>query len=219
MLEIDTRYINGKIYKLVSNVTGDVYYGSTILSLEDRELRHKSDYKRYLQGKKNYVTSFKIIETGNFKIKLVEAYACLCRSQLEAIERIEKGKVQFSSQQESLVKIARKLKKEDGLINWQDEARAIHNKVRALLPWPCAYTHFKGKFIKILKTGIVEGDSEIGSENSPGEILEMVKQRGIIVATLKGNLLIEILQLEGKRAMPAYDFVLGHKMLIGDKLG
>jgi len=88
MFEIDTRYINGKIYKLVSNVTGDVYYGSTILSLEDRELRHKSDYKRYLQGKKNYVTSFKIIETGNFKIKLFEAYACLCRSQLEAIERI-----------------------------------------------------------------------------------------------------------------------------------
>ncbi len=138
---------------------------------------------------------------------------------LEAIDSIERQKVQFSPQQESLVKIARKLKKEDGLINWPDEARAIHNKVRALLPWPCAYTHFKGKFIKILKTDIIEGNSEIGSENSPGEILEMVKQKGIIVATLKGNLLIEMLQLEGKRAMPAYDFVLGHKMLIGDKLG
>lgn len=79
---------NGKIYKIVCNVTGDVYYGSTIQSLKRRLTKHKVDYKRYLNGKTRYVTSFKIIETGDYNIHLVEDYACLCKKQLEAIERI-----------------------------------------------------------------------------------------------------------------------------------
>jgi hypothetical protein len=85
---MNIRYLNGKIYKIVSNVTGDVYYGSTIKSLKQRLSIHKSKYKRYLKGKGTYVTSFKILETGNYDIHLVEAYTCLCRSQLEAIERV-----------------------------------------------------------------------------------------------------------------------------------
>jgi hypothetical protein len=88
MFEIDTRYLNGKIYKLVSNVNGEVYFGSTIQSLKRRLSEHKSSYKTYLKGKTNYVTSFKIIETGDYDIHLVETYVCLCRSQLESIERV-----------------------------------------------------------------------------------------------------------------------------------
>jgi hypothetical protein len=88
MFKINMKYTNGKIYKLVSNVTGDVYYGSTINSLKRRLTMHKSNYKQYLKGKTNYTTSFKILETGDYDIHLVENYACLCRSQLEAIERV-----------------------------------------------------------------------------------------------------------------------------------
>ena len=88
MFKMDMRYTNGKIYKLVCNVTGDTYYGSTIQSLKRRLQKHKVDYKRYLQDKCRYITVFKILETGDYDIHLVEDYACLCRSQLEAIERI-----------------------------------------------------------------------------------------------------------------------------------
>lgn len=86
--KIDMRYLNGKIYKLVSNVTGDVYYGSTCNSLKKRLSKHKINYKVFLKGKTNYTSSFKIIETGDYKIELVENYACLCRKQLESIERV-----------------------------------------------------------------------------------------------------------------------------------
>jgi len=86
--KIDMRYLNAKIYKLVSNVTGDVYYGSTITNLKERLRCHKKDYKRYLKGKGDYYTSFKIIETGDYKVELVEKYSCLCKKQLEAIERV-----------------------------------------------------------------------------------------------------------------------------------
>jgi hypothetical protein len=88
MFEIDMKYLNGKIYKLVSNVTNDVYYGSTIETLKRRLQCHKKAYTRYMKGKRGYVTVFKIIETGDYDIHLVEEYACLCRSQLESIERV-----------------------------------------------------------------------------------------------------------------------------------
>ena len=61
---IDLRYTNGKIYKLISNVTGDVYYGSTIKSLKHRLSKHKSLYKIYLQGKYNYVVGLANDEVG-----------------------------------------------------------------------------------------------------------------------------------------------------------
>jgi hypothetical protein len=85
----ELKYLNhGKIYKLVCNVTGDVYYGSTISSLKYRLSQHKSSYKRYLQGKERYYTSFKIIENGDYRIELVEDYKCMNRNQLEKIEGI-----------------------------------------------------------------------------------------------------------------------------------
>ena len=86
--KIDMRYTNGKIYKLVSNVTGDVYYGSTTQKLSYRLAEHKRNYKRYLKGKYGYTTSYKIIETGDYDIHLVENYSCLCKKQLESIERV-----------------------------------------------------------------------------------------------------------------------------------
>jgi len=79
---------NGKIYKIVCNITGDTYYGSTIKSLKYRLSEHKSDYKRYLNNKYHYKTSFKIIENGNYRIELVEKYGCMNRKQLESIERV-----------------------------------------------------------------------------------------------------------------------------------
>jgi len=85
----ELRYLNhGKIYKIVCNVTGDVYYGSTTQSLKERLRMHNKDYKRYLNGNYHYVTSFKIIENGNYNIHLVENYRCMNRKQLESIERI-----------------------------------------------------------------------------------------------------------------------------------
>jgi len=85
----ELQYMNhGKIYKLVCNVTGLVYYGSTVQSLKVRLSDHKKNYKRYLNGKYRYTTSFKILETGDYNIHLVEDYRCMNRKQLESIERV-----------------------------------------------------------------------------------------------------------------------------------
>ena len=81
------RYNNSSIYKIVSNVTQDVYYGSTCKKLSARLAEHRRTYKRYLNGTYNYVTSFKVLETGSYNIILVQSCNFETKEQLIAAER------------------------------------------------------------------------------------------------------------------------------------
>lgn len=136
----------------------------------------------------------------------------------EAIDLIEKGKASFTPQDNRLVSLAPKLKKTDGFVNWQDKAEHIHNKARGFLPWPCAYTYYQGKFLKILQTKVLE-DGGQKTSGIPGEIISIERNKGIIVATREKFLAIEKLQLEGKRAMSSYEFIPGHHLKAGEILG
>ena len=81
-------YQLGKIYKIECNVTGKVYIGSTCEPTLARRLAgHITNYKRYLNGKSNYVTSFKIFENGDYCIVLLEKYPCDTKDELLARER------------------------------------------------------------------------------------------------------------------------------------
>jgi hypothetical protein len=82
-----SNYQNGKIYKIVCNITKEIYVGSTTLSLEERLRQHTSDYNRYLNNKRDFVSSFVIIERGNYKIVLLENYPCETREELLIRER------------------------------------------------------------------------------------------------------------------------------------
>ena len=79
------KYNNSKIYKIVCNNTGLIYYGSTVQKLQQRLNEHKRCYK--LRNENSNQTSFKIIEGGNFEIILVEEVSCENRHQLESKER------------------------------------------------------------------------------------------------------------------------------------
>ena len=65
--------MKGRIYRIIDNTNGNVYYGSTIKEINKREIRHKAGYKLYLHGKlTKYTTSFCIIKNKDYKIELVE---------------------------------------------------------------------------------------------------------------------------------------------------
>ena len=84
------RYQNGKIYKLVSDVSDDVYYGSTCLPLAKRFWKHKDGYNQFTKRRKgNYVSSFPILARGfnTVDIVLVEEYPCDNKMQLLRRER------------------------------------------------------------------------------------------------------------------------------------
>jgi len=84
---MESKYQKSKIYKLVSNSSELVYYGSTYTKLSKRLSGHKTAYKRYLNGKKNYITSYKLMELGDAQIILVENFPCNNIEELIARER------------------------------------------------------------------------------------------------------------------------------------
>ena len=81
-------YQQGKIYKIECNVTGKVYIGSTCEpTLARRLTKHITDYKRYLKGTNHYITSFDVLQNGNYDIVLIESYPCNSKDELHARER------------------------------------------------------------------------------------------------------------------------------------
>ena len=81
-------YKLGKIYAIECNVTGQKYIGSTCEpTLSKRLTKHVGNYRCYLKGTYNYVSSFKIFENGNYCIVLLEKYPCDTKDELLARER------------------------------------------------------------------------------------------------------------------------------------
>jgi hypothetical protein len=81
-------YQQGKIYKIECNVTDKVYIGSTCKNtLAERLAQHVGNYKCYLNGKSNYVSSFEILQNRNYDIVLIESYPCNSKDELHARER------------------------------------------------------------------------------------------------------------------------------------
>lgn len=79
-------YKNGKIYKIVSDLTDNIYIGSTCQLLCKRLAKHKSNYKGFLNKKDSYITSYKLIELGETRIELIEDFPCERKEQLNARE-------------------------------------------------------------------------------------------------------------------------------------
>jgi len=79
-------YQNSKIYKLYDLETNEKYIGSTTQKLSVRLSGHVRSYKDVLNGKKKYVSSFKIIEKGNYRIELIENYPCENKEELRKRE-------------------------------------------------------------------------------------------------------------------------------------
>lgn len=81
-------YSKGKIYEMRCNITGDRYVGSTCKDyLSQRRVKHEADFKMWKVGKMNFITSFYIIERGNYDMVLLENFPCQSKDQLHARER------------------------------------------------------------------------------------------------------------------------------------
>jgi methionyl-tRNA formyltransferase len=144
------------------------------------------------------------------------------RLAMEVIGRMEKGTVQGLKQDKSQVTKAPKLTKEDGVIDWSRSAKDVCNQVRAMQPWPTAYTfwHRPGQpQLRLIVNRAVPVACPCGpSKPAPGSI-ENADQPHLYVWA--GDHLVEVLELQpaGKRRMTAAEFVRGRKPQPGDRLG
>ena len=81
-------YNLGKIYKIVDNTNDNIYIGSTCEPTLSRRLaKHVSNFNGYKRGKDKFMTSFKILENGDYDIILIEDFPCDNKNQLFARER------------------------------------------------------------------------------------------------------------------------------------
>ena len=134
---------------------------------------------------------------------------------VNALEMLEQKKANFIKQDEKLATYARKITKEDGHIVWNEAARAIHDRVRALSRWPGTFTFYKDKRILIRKASVTT-HTQPGSV--PGQVIAASEKEGILIATKTGALKAEELQLEGRKALPAALFLQGFALRVGDIL-
>jgi methionyl-tRNA formyltransferase len=131
---------------------------------------------------------------------------------IDSLKQIETGVVKYTTQEEKLATYAPKLKKKDGLINWNHSTEEIHNFVRGMNPWPTAHTtlirNASKERIIILKT---EKDTPSSTETNKthGTIVD-ISDRGIKTAVKNGCIWIKEVKPEGKQSMSAVAFSRGH---------
>lgn len=129
---------------------------------------------------------------------------------VETLKSLEDGSAKREKQENSDTSYASMLDKSMCLINWNDDANAVHNKVRGLSGWPVAQTVMNGKKLKIHKTILSD------LSGTPGEIISLSP---LTVACKSGSVEICELQLEGKKRMDSKSFMLGHKTELHTILG
>jgi methionyl-tRNA formyltransferase len=144
---------------------------------------------------------------GSFAPKLAALGARLI---VQALPLIEANKLPPQSQDNAKATLAPILKKEDGRIDWNLPAIAIHNRARGLSPWPGAFSFFEGKLVKIIETAPEPGTAEPG-------LLSVQDKDVLLVGSGRGLLRILKLQPEGKKPMSAGEFLRGHRNLQGRK--
>jgi methionyl-tRNA formyltransferase len=137
------------------------------------------------------------------------------RLLVETVDRMAAGPVAELPQDDRLATYAPRLTKDDGLIDWGRPARAIHDQVRALHPWPHAFTF--GPDGRLILHRAAAADTASASE-PPGTILP-ASAEAICIATGRGVLQVLELQAEGGRVLPALSFLAGHPLPAGARLG
>ena len=194
-------------YRGASPVQWAVLNGEQKTGVTIFELNEKMDEGDILA--KQEVQIFPREYAYELEARLAEIGAELLCQTIEKIKRIPHQK-----QDHSKATYAPKIKKEQGRIDWNQDAVRVDRKVRAFTPWPSAFSYLNGKRIIILK-----GRDKPGKipDILSGEVL-CVKKEGIEVLCGQGSIyLIEELQPEGKKAMGAHAFTLGEKVIQGDR--
>jgi methionyl-tRNA formyltransferase len=148
------------------------------------------------------------------------------KTLIETIRGMREGKIKPIPQSGDAT-YAPPLKKEDGKINWSKSAKELFNFVRGMYPWPAAFCYLNNERIKIIKVKrqkievtplyppLLRGEFKEGQESGiPGTIVK-ASDGELIVETGKGFLVIEDIQPEGKRVMPAKAFLAGRKLKEG----
>ncbi len=154
--------------------------------------------------------------TGSLTPKLARLGAL---ALLEALPLWVSSKITPVPQDNNAASYTHRLRKEDGELPWAEPAALLARMVRAYTPWPGTYTHWRGKLLKIISARAIP-QSASPEPATPGtvSVLQDAGHKSLLIATGDGSLLVTQLQLEGKKAMSAEEFLRGYPQIIGETL-
>lgn len=133
---------------------------------------------------------------------------------IDMVPRWLAGTIVPRRQEESQASYAPMIQKSDRYIDWQLPAEQIDRQIRAYHPWPGSMTSWRGKPLKVISASVLPA----GTASRPrGTVVE--HPGGAAVVTGDGLLLLEEIQLAGKRPLPIEEFLHGHRGFIGSQLG
>lgn len=132
---------------------------------------------------------------------------------VKTLPMLEHGEVTPVKQDESKATYAHMLSKDMCVIDFDNNARAVHKKICGLSDWPCAVTYLNGKRIKVYHSSLIEEQGEYGA---PGEV---INENELVIACKSGKLRITELQAEGSKRMKTADYLRGKPVKKGTILG
>jgi methionyl-tRNA formyltransferase len=133
----------------------------------------------------------------------------------ETLEGLKTGTITPKKQDDALATLAPILKREDGQVDFMRPAMEIYNLWRGFQPWPGAYTLFRGK--KLALHRIIPMELR-GEQSAPAEV-QVDRDRLFVDCGMNSRIEVFAVQPEGKKRMSAADFLHGHQLKTGDRLG
>lgn len=112
------------------------------------------------------------------------------------------------------VTYAHKIAKAEARIDWAKAAVVLDREIRAFNPWPISETVWDGTQLRIWQAAL----DPRAADAAPGTVVA-VDAESFTVATSEGRLVLERVQLAGRKAMPAADFLRAHRLVPGTRLG
>jgi methionyl-tRNA formyltransferase len=134
----------------------------------------------------------------------------------ESIDGLKAGTIRAQPQDAALVTIAPRIRKEMGRIDWAEPAERIERAIRALHPWPMAYTSLGERHLRILAAHVAVSEPTT-TDAPPGTVVQ--GGDGIYVVTGRGVLVLDAVQIEGRKPLAATTFLHGHPLASGTRLG
>ena len=135
---------------------------------------------------------------------------------LETVGRLEAGTAEREKQDNSLSTYAAKIENPDCILEFDADAKAVHDRIRGLSPFPLAVVSHGGAALKIVSSELLDTEKE---HDAPGRVLACdAKANRIEIACKKGSVSITGVLPEGKGRMRAADFINGRRIAVGDIL-
>ncbi len=141
---------------------------------------------------------------------------------VEVIPPYLRGDLQPEPQDDRAATYSGLVRKEAGALDWNRPAVQLERQVRAMQPWPVAFTFWEGRRLNVLRARVLPASSGPAgpgprATGEPGRVLAV--DRAAAVVTGDGLLVLEEVQLEGRGPMPIQAFLNGHRTFIGSRLG